>query len=91
MTTGNKRRKSKNINRKTLNKSKKSTRRHSNAGRSSTSIWTAEFQNRLLGTTVTTLSILRKYTDELVSITLLATGLIGVLAVLDMSSGRWTI
>jgi len=91
MTTGNKRRKSKNINRKTLNKSKKSTRCHSKSGRSSTSIWTAEFQNRLLGTTVTAFSILRKYADELVSITLLATGLIGVLAVLDMSSGRWTI
>ena len=91
MTTGNKRRKSKNINRKTLNKSKKSTRRHSRSGKSSTSIWTAEFQNRLLGTTVTVLSILRKYADELVSITLLSTGLIGVLAVLDMSSGRWTI
>ncbi len=91
MTTGNKRRKSKNINRKILNKSKKSTRRHSRSGKSSTSLWTAEFQNRLLGTTVTTLSILRKYADELLSIILLATGLIGVLAVLDMSSGRWTI
>ncbi len=91
MTTVKKRQKSKKINRKTTNRAKKSIRRQSRYKKSATSVWAAEFQNRLLGTTTTILSILRKYTDELVSITLLATGLIGVLAVLDMSSGRWTI
>ena len=91
MTTVNKSKKSKKINRKKTNRAKKSVRRRSTSKKSATNIWAAEFQNRLLGTTTTILSILRKYTDELVSITLLATGLIGVLAVLDMSSGRWTI
>ena len=91
MTTGNKRRKSKNISRKTINKSRKSTNHHSRSKNSSTYTWAAEFQNRLLGTTMTTLGILRKYTAELASITLLATGLIGILAVLDVSSGRWTL
>jgi S-DNA-T family DNA segregation ATPase FtsK/SpoIIIE len=91
MTTGNKSRKSKKINRNTISKSRKSTNRHSRSRKSSTYTWAAEFQNRLLGTTITTLGILRKYTDELVSIILLSTGLLGILAVLDVSSGRWTI
>ena len=91
MTTGNKRRKSKNTSRNKINKSRKFTSRPSRSRKPSTYTWAAEFQNRLLGTTITTLGILRKYTNELASITLLSTGLLGILAVLDVSSGRWTI
>ena len=91
MTIGNKRRKSKNTSRNKINKSRKFTSRPSRSRKPSTYTWAAEFQNRLLGTTITTLGILRKYTNELASITLLSTGLLGILAVLDVSSGRWTI
>ena len=91
MTIGNKRRKSKNTSRNTINRSRKFTNRPSRSRKPSTYTWAAEFQNRLLGTTTITLGILRKYTNELASITLLSTGLLGILAVLDVSSGRWTI
>ena len=58
--------------------------------KSNTQVWAAEFQNRLLDTTLMTLAVLRKYKVELATIICVSSGLIGLFAILDISSGVWT-